>query len=97
VDEFRLTRDPNLLPSNELESYTGKFSNDLFGEVTVSLEGDSLKLSYGQLSAVLEHFKAETFIAHWNLKGLQDDSLISFSPDGKAMTLVNDRAEYQKK
>jgi CubicO group peptidase (beta-lactamase class C family) len=96
VDEFRLTRDPSLLPSNKFESYAGKFSNDLFGEMTVSIEGDSLKLSYGQVFATLEHFKAHTFIAHWNLEGFLDDSIISFSPDGKSMTLVNDRAEYKK-
>jgi CubicO group peptidase (beta-lactamase class C family) len=96
VDAFRLTRDPNLLPSNGLESYTGIFSNDLFGEVAVTLEDDSLKLNYGQLSAILEHFKGDTFIAHWNLKGLQDDSIISFSADTKTMTVLNDRAEYKK-
>jgi hypothetical protein len=97
VDEFRLTRNPNLPPSNKLDAYTGTFSNELFGEVIVSHENNSLKLAYGQIFATLEHFKADTFIAHWNLKGLQDDSIISFSADGNSMTLVNDRAEYKKK
>ncbi|MBI5963644.1 MAG: serine hydrolase [Chloroflexi bacterium] len=96
ADQFRLTRAPNLLPSNGLDSYTGTFSNDLFGEAAVTLEGASLKLTYGNTFATLEHFKADTFIAHWNLKGLQDDSIISFNADTKTMTIVNDRAEYIK-
>jgi CubicO group peptidase (beta-lactamase class C family) len=96
VDEMRLKRDPNLPPSNKLDSFTGTFSNDLFGEMTVALEGDSLNLKYGVNTAMLEHWQGDTFLAHWNLKGLMDDSMIAFSPDGKKMTLLNDRAEYRK-
>lgn len=96
VDDMRLKRDPNLPPSNELDSYTGTFSNDLFGDMTVALEGDSLQLNYGANTAVLEHWQGDTFLAHWNLKEFLDDSIIAFSPDGKSMTLMNDRAEYKK-
>jgi CubicO group peptidase (beta-lactamase class C family) len=96
VDQFSLTRDPNQHPSLGLEAYTGTFSNDLFGDATVSIADGSLNLAYGMLVATLEHFKADTFLAHWNLKGVQDDSIISFSPDAKTMTLVNDKAEYKK-
>jgi hypothetical protein len=45
---------------------------------------------------MLEHWQGDTFLAHWNLKGLLDDSMIMFSPDGKTMTLLNDRTEYRK-
>ena len=96
MDQFRQTRDPNLLPSLGLEAYTGTFSNDIYGEMVVTLADGCLVLTYGKLFAALEHFKADTFIAHWNLKGLQEDAIVSFSPDGKTMTLVNDRAEYRK-
>ncbi|MBK7454640.1 MAG: DUF3471 domain-containing protein [Anaerolineales bacterium] len=96
VDEMRLKRDPNLPPSNKLDSYTGTFSNDLFGEMTVTRKDDSLQLTYGVNTATLEHWQGDTFLAHWNLKGLMDDSMIAFSSDGKAMTLLNDRAEYRK-
>jgi len=96
VDDMRAKRDPNLLPSNGLESYAGTFSNDLFGEMTVTREGDSLQLRYGVNTAALEHWQGDTFLAHWNLKGLLDDSMVVFSPDGKTMTLPSDRAEYQK-
>ncbi len=97
VDEMRLKRDPNLPPSNKLDSYAGTFSNDLFGEMTVTIKDDSLQLTYGVNTATLEHWQGDTFLAHWNLKAFLDDSMIAFSPDGKTMTLLNDRAEYKKK
>ncbi|MFZ5822238.1 MAG: DUF3471 domain-containing protein, partial [Chloroflexota bacterium] len=96
VDDMRAKRDPNLLPSNGLESYAGTFSNDLFGEATVTYKDGSLQLRYGVNTAALEHWQGDTFLAHWNLKGLMDDSMVVFSPDGKTMTLPSDRAEYKK-
>jgi CubicO group peptidase (beta-lactamase class C family) len=96
VDDMRLKRDPNLLPSNGLGSYAGTFSNDLFGEMTVTRAGAWLQLKYGVNTAALEHWQGDTFLAHWNLKGLLDDSMVVFSSDGKTMTLPSDRAEYKK-
>lgn len=96
VDEMRLTRNPNLSPSIGLDSFAGTFSNDLFGEMTVTRKDDSLQLTYGTNTATLEHWQGDTFLAHWNLKAFIDDSMISFSPNGKTMTLLNDRAEYNK-
>lgn len=96
VDDMRLKRDPNLPPSDKLDSYAGTFSNDLFGEMTVTQKDDSLQLTYGANTATLEHWQGDTFLAHWNLKGLMDDSMIAFSSDGKTMTLLNDKAEYRK-
>ncbi|GAB4573507.1 MAG: hypothetical protein Fur0017_27500 [Anaerolineales bacterium] len=96
VDEMRLKRDPNLPPSIGLDSFAGTFSNDLFGEMTVTRKDDSLQLTYGANTATLEHWQGDTFLAHWNLKAFLDDSMVAFSPDGKTMTLLNDRAEYKK-
>jgi CubicO group peptidase (beta-lactamase class C family) len=96
VDEMRLKRDPNLPPSIGLDSFAGTFSNDLFGEATVTYKDGSLQLRYGVNTAILEHWQGDTFLAHWNLKGLMDDSIVAFSPDGKTMTLPSDRAEYKK-
>jgi hypothetical protein len=64
--------------------------------MTVTLESDSLQLRYGVNTATLEHWQGDTFLAHWNLKGLLDDSMVVFSPDGKTMTIVSDKAEYKK-
>ncbi len=97
VDDMRLKRDPSLPPSNKLDSFAGTFSNDLYGEMTVTRKDDSLQLTYGANTATLEHWQGDTFLAHWNLKAFLDDSMIAFNPDGKTMTLLNDRAEYKKK
>ena len=71
-------------------------ATDLFGEATVTYKEGSLQLRYGVNTATLEHWQGDTFLAHWNLKGLMDDSMIAFSPNGKTMTLLNDRVEYRK-
>ncbi|MBK9209678.1 MAG: serine hydrolase [Anaerolineales bacterium] len=97
VDDMRLKRDPNLTPSNKLDSYAGTFSNDLFGDMTVTIKDNSLQITYGANTAILEHWQGDTFLAHWNLKAFLDDTMIAFSSDGKTMTLLNDRAEYKKK
>jgi hypothetical protein len=96
ADEMRAKRDPNLPPSNGLETYAGIFSNDLFGEMVVTLAGKSLRLKYGVNIAALEHWQGDTFLAHWSLKGLLDDSMLAFSSDGKTVTIINDKAEYKK-
>jgi len=96
VDEMRLNRDPGLLPSTGLDSFAGTFSSDLFGEATVTHTGDSLQLTYGASTAALEHWQGDTFLAHWDLKAFLDDTMVAFSPDGRTMTLVNDRAEFHK-
>jgi hypothetical protein len=62
----------------------------------VTYKDGSLQLRYGVNTATLEHWQGDTFLAHWNLKGLMDDSMVVFSPDGKTMTLPSDRAEYKK-
>jgi CubicO group peptidase (beta-lactamase class C family) len=96
MDQFLLGREQVSLSTQKLESYAGTFSNEIFGDVLLIVEDNSLRLAYGSLYASLEPFKADTFIAHWNLKGLQDDSIISFSPGANSLTLVNDRAEYRR-
>jgi len=96
VDDMHSRRDASLLPSSPLQAYAGLFSNDLFGEAVVTFEGDSLQLRYGANTAVLEPWQGDTFLAHWDLKGLLDDSMITFSPDGRTMTVLKDGAEYKK-
>jgi len=96
VDEMRLSRDPHLPLSIGLASFAGTFSNDLYGEMTVTRKDDSLQLTYGANTAILEHWQGDAFLAHWNLKAFLDDLMIAFSPDGKTMSLLNDRAEYKK-
>lgn len=96
VDQFLLGREQLSLSTQKLASFAGTFSNEIFGEILLTVNASGLKLAYGNLVASLEPFKADTFIAHWNLKGLQDDTIVVFSSDAKSLTLVNDRAEYKR-
>lgn len=84
------------LSEKQLAGYTGEFSNDLFGKILVTIDDSQLKLAYGNLQAILEPYQADTFIAQWNLKGLQDDTMITYSADTSTLTLVNDRAIYNR-
>ncbi|MCX6080549.1 MAG: serine hydrolase [Chloroflexi bacterium] len=96
VDQFLLGREQLSLSTQKLASFAGTFSNEIFGEILLTVNASGLKIAYGNLVASLEPFKADTFIAHWNLKGLQDDTIVVFSSDAKSLTLVNDRAEYKR-
>lgn len=96
VDEMRRQRDPNLPPSIGLDGFTGRFVNDLYGEMTVRLTGDGLQLSYGVNTAWLEPWQGDSFLAHWHLNGLLDDSMLVFGADGNSMTLTNEGAEFVK-
>lgn len=87
------TADVSLAPM--LASYAGTFANDLYGDMTVTLEDDHLWLTYGQLVATLVPCQPATFIARWHLKGLLDDALVAFTAD--ARTLVTDGAEYRRR
>jgi CubicO group peptidase (beta-lactamase class C family) len=96
VDNIMIGKDNISLSNQKLASYAGEFSSDLFGKIVVSINGSQVNLAYGKLQATLEPYQADTFIAHWNLKGLQDDTMITFSPDTSLLTLVNDRAVYNR-
>lgn len=96
VDEMRTARQPEIPPSVALEQLVGRYQSDLYGEAVVRLEGKRLTLQYGQISAILEHWQGDTFLAKWNLKGLLDEALIAFQPENQTVTILNDRAEFRR-
>ena len=63
VDEMRLKRDLNLPPSIGLDSFTGTFSNDLYGKIVLTHKDNALQLTYGANTAMLEHWQGDTFLA----------------------------------
>ncbi len=51
-------------PSLPLAKYAGEYRDDLYGKLTVTLDGDSLKASWGPVAgAELEHWQYDTFRA----------------------------------
>ena len=96
VDGMRAARQPEIPPTVPLGQLVGGYQSDLYGEAVVGLEDGRLTLQYGQISAVLEHWQGDTFLAQWNLKGLLDESLIAFQPEAQTLTILKDRAEFRK-
>ncbi len=57
-------------PSRELERYVGTFTDELFGEMRVALEGEELVLHYSpEYVADLRHWHHDTFRAVWRRPG----------------------------
>ena len=96
ADRARQERNTDLAPALPQLSYAGQYENEIFGMVEISAAGGELALSYGKVNARLEHWGEDRFLAHWNLAGLMENTLVALSPDAASLTLVNDRATYQR-
>lgn len=67
-EAFEKGRVPGTRPSLALERYQGRFGGDLYGDATVTLEGESLVLRLlpnPDLVADLEHLHYDTFLIRW--------------------------------
>ncbi|MGL3823020.1 serine hydrolase [Sphingopyxis sp. R3-92] len=86
---------PTRLP---LDRYAGVYSSDLLGEVAITLVDGKLKLARPLASAMLDHDRADMFMAQWNSPGQMSITGptpvgFSFAPDGaiSALELGGDR------
>jgi hypothetical protein len=61
-DSVKATQVKNTVPSHTLSSYTGKFSNPMYGEVTIELQNGQLVLLFRKQSSVLHHYHYDQFI-----------------------------------
>jgi CubicO group peptidase (beta-lactamase class C family) len=75
-------------PSVELDKYVGTYNNDLYGDVTVSMENGQLKVGFGPFASQLEHWHYDTFRATFVTSGISK-TLLSFdlNAQGKVDTL----------
>lgn len=69
-DSLRARRETERLtgttPSHPLEEFAGRYENELYGEVIVELEGDSLVVSAGPFYVGdMEHWHLDTFRVTW--------------------------------
>jgi CubicO group peptidase (beta-lactamase class C family) len=67
-EAFEQNRIPGTEPSLPLEKYEGTYGGDLYGDATVTLEGESLVLRLlpnPDLVADLEHLHYDTFLIRW--------------------------------
>ncbi|HUF04404.1 MAG TPA: serine hydrolase [Aridibacter sp.] len=72
-------------PSLKLEDYAGTYKNDLYGDVTVKLEGGKLSVRFGPaFEGELEHWHYDTFRANFSGPlGGKAPVMFSLNPQGK--------------
>lgn len=64
--QFEARRVPNTNPSIPLPAYAGKYSDPLFGELVVTMEGSALKFTINNFeTAILPHWHYDTFYGPW--------------------------------
>lgn len=70
-------------PSLPLAAYAGTYSDPLFGDAVVTVEGDRLRLGYGSaFTGALEHWHFDTFRARWDA-AWRGTAPVSFSLDAR--------------
>lgn len=83
ADQRRLAqRLPGTTPSLPLAQYVGAYTDNLYGDAKVWLEGSRLMMSYGRLyQGELEHWHLDTFRAQWRVGNAP---LVTFQIDAGA-------------
>jgi CubicO group peptidase (beta-lactamase class C family) len=69
------SRNTSSRPSLPLASYTGRYTDQMYGDATITMEGDKPVLRFLPARAFvgdLEHWQYDTFVAHWRTPGLPD-------------------------
>ncbi|MBD8525772.1 serine hydrolase [Pseudomarimonas arenosa] len=74
-------------PSLPLAGYAGRYQDPWYGEVTLSLQGSSLRIAFQhtpQLVGRLDHWQHDSFVVRWDDRSLNADAFASFAlgPDG---------------
>lgn len=93
------SRVANTHPTLSFKEYTGRYENETYGPVTVTLEKDSLRMQFpGELRFVLNHWHYDTFKAQPQYNWW-DPFIAQFSlnPRGKVDNLNLDGIVYRKK
>lgn len=93
------SRIANTRPTLSLKDYEGRYENETYGSVNITLNGDSLHMNFpGEVRAVLRHWHYDTFKAQaqydwWRPFTIQ----FSLNPEGKVDQLSFDGLLYKKK
>jgi hypothetical protein len=98
----RQTRDSASRPSLALARYAGTYTDSLYGDATITLEGDSLilRLSHSApFTGPLVHWQYNTFVARWRAAHIEP-AFVTFqlNPDGSIdsfrMSAVSPLADF---
>jgi CubicO group peptidase (beta-lactamase class C family) len=81
-DSVLATRVKNTTPSHALEAYAGKFTNALYGEISIEQQNQQLWIIYRGQRSALQHFHYDQFITDEEANG-KPDFRINFINDSK--------------
>ncbi|MGH3118169.1 MAG: DUF3471 domain-containing protein, partial [Gaiellales bacterium] len=78
-------------PSLALAKYAGRYTDQMYGNVTIAREGGRLVLRFTRSPALtgdLEHWQYDTFVARWRQRNIPDAYVtFALSPDGSIETM----------
>ena len=77
-------RDPNSKPSLSLAKYAGTYRDPWYGDVIISNENGKLRLRFSktaQLIGSMTPWQHDSFIVHWDDRGLNADAFVNFVLD----------------
>jgi len=86
-------------PSMPLKEYIGKFTNEIYGDAEVTLDGNELHISFpNKVSLALKHWNYDVFMGYFNYEWY-GKSLITFSQNaaGKISQFDFDGVVYNRK
>jgi hypothetical protein len=78
-------------PSLEPAAYAGRYTDQMYGDVTIAQEDGRLVLRFSHSPALtgdLEHWQYDTFVARWRQRNIPD-AYVTFAlePDGSIATM----------
>lgn len=73
----------NTAPSHALGDYTGVFEHPGYGPVTITCEGEALKMHYNELSFTLHHYHYDSFEIHSENFDPNADVMCTFTTDSQ--------------
>ena len=88
-DRFRAVRRDSLSrPSLPLERYASTYTDQWYGDVTITHENDNLAIQFSHTPSLvgdLEHWQYDTFVARWHDRELRADAFVTFvlGPEGE--------------
>ncbi len=95
-------RDTTSRPPLPLTRYAGRYTDAMYGDATITMEGDHLVLRFAHSPPFvgdLSHWQYDTFVAHWRAAHLED-AFVTFAlrPDGSidhfTMAAVSPLADF---
>jgi CubicO group peptidase (beta-lactamase class C family) len=91
VAEAAARRQKHSRPSLPPAAYAGRYTDEMYGDLTIAQEGERLVLRFSHSPALtgdLEHWHFDTFVARWRQRNIPD-AYVTFAlgPDGSIETM----------